>query len=86
MEYILFVCIFFIGFLARGTIERLSRDSFLKDAEFLWFNPAVFQWERINKNSEVKPHSRVLMGIPVEPSSLDLERIHEFQTNKLKGM
>ena len=86
MDIVFFILIFFVGFLIRGFIEKISKETILRDAEFLWFNPTVFQWERIGRNSEVKPHSRVLMGIPVEPSSLDLEKIHEFQINKLKGM
>ena len=85
MEIVLFISLFFAGFLVRGFFEGLSKESILKNAEFLWFNPRVFQWERIGRNSDVKSHSRVLMGIPVEPTSLDLEKIHEFQKNKMQG-
>ncbi len=84
MEYVLFIVMFFIGFASRGFIENFAKENILRDAEFLWFNPTVFQWERIDRSSKVTPNSRVLMGIPVKPDSLDLERIHEFQTNKLR--
>ena len=86
MEFLLFVLIFWSGYLSRGFLEHLSRETMLRAAEFLWFNPTSFQWERISRGSGVKPHSRILMGIPVDPSSIDLERIHEFQTDKLKEM
>jgi hypothetical protein len=85
MDAIFLVLLFCLGYIARGILERLSKSAILKEAEFLWFNPSAFQWERINKNSKVTPRSRVLMGIPVEPSSLDLEQIHEFQSNN-KGI
>jgi hypothetical protein len=80
-----YVGLFILGFAVRGLIENLKRDSILKEAEFLWFNPKVFQWERINRSSGVSVSSRVLMGIPVVPSSIDLEQIHEFQKNKMTG-
>jgi hypothetical protein len=76
---------FALGYVLRGLIEKLQRTSLVKQAEFLWFNPQVFQWERINRNSGVSDSSRVLMGIPVEPTSIDLEQIHEFQKNKMQG-
>ena len=85
MEFTFFILIFFVGYLSRGFLENLSRQTILRNAEFLWFNPKSFQWERIRRNSGVNPHSRILMGIPVDPGAIDLEQIHEFQADKLKG-
>ena len=85
MSLLTYMGFFLLGFGLRGFIESFRRTSLLKHAEFLWFNPKVFQWERINRNSGVSASSRVLMGIPVEPDSIDLEQIHEFQKNKMIG-
>ena len=85
MEWLVYLGVFVLGFATRGLIEGLYRAALLKSAEFLWFNPKVFQWERINRGSGVNDSSRVLMGIPVDASSIDLEQIYEFQKNKMQG-
>ena len=83
MEYVVFVILFSAGWLLRAFLEKITKEHVLKDAEFLWFNPSTFCWERIRKGSQVSSSSRILMGIPVEPNALDLNEIIEFQTNKL---
>ena len=86
MEYIFFVCLFSAGWLLRSLLENVTKSHILEEAEFLWLNPRTFCWERIRKDSPVNTTSRILMGIPVEPTTLDLNQIVEYQTNKLKGL